>query len=602
MIIRNFLSSIRGKLILSVALSAFIALAVGVIAIAYNQVLTRSIDELGTQKIPIILEISKIRESIATIDSAEQTLLNPRLLDPRLGDKEIRDRAHAAIAHSHVRLYQAQEQFPQFSHFPDEEAIWTQFSKALEAWNVEHQTFMKDVAEMEVLSNEGVYGGRTFLALADRVHILAFGPMLKARIGVLSELDNLEDSIHSGALAAAADATGRAELIRWVMMVFVATAFGVSLMTGIWLSLWLSHPLVEAFNQLSELSVGDCRRDPPPKMLRMRGEIGLLWRGVHSLVAAQQVEVDTALALANGDYTTRLPIRSEHDRLGFAMNQMIEITHGTLTNVNRTAVELSRDAVAVNDASESFLQGARMSAAALEQIAATVTHVEQGTQANAAGAAAADQKSVAARTAATEGYAVASELVAVMAEMQTAGSKIVQVVALIDSIAFQTNLLALNAAIEAARAGRHGKGFATVAEEVRSLASRSAKAVAETSDLAKQIGDKLTNSAAAVARNEAAFKRIVEAAEDVANLMKDIVLASRKQSSGISEIVVGLGQVDQIVRTNASSADKTATVAQALTGQSQQLLQSIAHFRLSDTESPPAPGERWRMSVETSLA
>ena len=584
MAIRCLPSSIKGKLILSAVLSASIALAVGVIAFVYNRILIRSIDELGTQKIPIILEIAKLRESIAIISSAEYLLLNRRV-----GDPEIREYAHEIIVRSRVRLDQAREQFPQFDHPPAEWAIWMEVSEALDIWDAQHLEFMEGIAEMEAFINDGVTGGRLFSSVADRIHQLSFGEMIVTRQNILDALENLEESIRHGALRSVEIATERAVWIQWVMVVFVAAAFGGSLTIGIWLSLRISHPLVKAFGQLSELSIGDCRRDPSPEFLRMDGEIGLLWRGMGSLVAAQRSEAEIALALANGDYTTRIPIRSEYDRLGFAMNRMIEITHGTLADVSRTAVELSHNAVSITDASESLLQGAKRSAVALDQIATIVTHVEQGAQANTAGATAADQESVTARTAAAEGYAAMSELVAAMAKMQTAGSKIVKVVTLIDSIAFQTNLLALNAAIEAARAGQHGKGFAVVAEEVRSLAVRSAKAVAETSDLVKQNSDELSNSAAIVANTEAAFKRIAKGTECVADLMKDIVLASQKQSSGISEIVVGLRQVDQVVQKNTSSAGETATVAQALTRQSQQLLQSIEHFRLGG--DGPSPGE-----------
>ena len=585
MAVRYWLSSIKGKLVLSAALSASIALAVGFIAVVYNRALARSVHELGAQKIPIVLEIAKIRESLAIINSAEHTLL-----DRRLGDREIRKLAHSSIASSRERLVQARNRFLQLGNSPAELIIWTRFSKALEGWDAQHREFMKGVEEMEAFINDGVTGGRLFLLVADRIHELSFGTMMAARQDALKELDALDKSIHQGAQDAAEAATGRAEWIQWIMMMFAAAAFGVSLTTGIWLSLWLSHPLVEAFGLLSELSLGDCRRDPPPKFLRMSGEIGLLWRGVHSLVAAQRSVADTALALTNGDYTARLATRSEHDRLGFAVNRMIEITCNTLTAVSRTAADLSRNAVAITNTSEALLRGAQMSAAAVEQITATVAHVEQAAQTNAAGAAAADMESAAARAAAAEGYASVSELVTAMAEIRTAGSQIIQVVQLIDSIAFQTNLLALNAAVEAARAGRHGKGFAVVAEEVRSLAARSAKAVAETSVLVKRNSDKLANSAASVARTEAAFTRIVESTGRVADLMKDIVLASRKQSSGISEIVADLGQVGQVVRQNTLSADEVAAAAKALTGQSKQLIRNMAHFRLSGDETSPEDG------------
>ncbi|MCL2000661.1 MAG: methyl-accepting chemotaxis protein [Planctomycetes bacterium] len=583
--IRRWLSSIKGKLILSAVLSASIILTVAVIAIVYNRTLDRSNRELGTQKLPAVLEIINIRESLAVIYSAELTLLNRRL-----GDREIRARAHENITHSFERLDLSRERFLQLGHSPAELAIWTRFIEAFKAWEAQHLEFMGIVAEMEDFINDNVTSGRLFLMVADKAHNLSFGPMMATRQDIQAELGNLDENIHRDALQTVATNTRRAEWIQWVMIMSAAVAFCVSLATGIWFSLRLSHPLVEAFGLLSELSIGDCRRDAPAKFSNMSGEIGLLWRGVQDLVVAQRAEADTVLALANGDFTTRLAIRSKYDRLGFAINQMIEITRNTLAVVGRTAVDLSHDAVSITNASESFSQGALRSATALEQITATVTRVEQGAKANAAGAAIADQEWAAARAAADDGYAAVSELMAAMTEMQAAGTQIIHIVKLIDNIAFQTNLLALNAAVEAARAGRLGKGFSVVAEEVRSLAGRSAKAVAETSIQVEQISDKLTNSAAAAVRTEAAFKRIVENTERVADLMKSIMLASQKQSSGISEIVAGLGQVDQVTRQNTLSAGETAATAKALARQSKQLTQSMAHFRLGNNEPSPAAG------------
>jgi methyl-accepting chemotaxis protein len=267
---------------------------------------------------------------------------------------------------------------------------------------------------------------------------------------------------------------------------------------------------------------------------------------------------------------------------------MIGTTNRVLADVNQTAKDVATDAASITEASQSLSQGAMESATSLEEITATVTQVEQGTRANADAAATADREAAAARTVADGGYAAVSRLMAAMSEMQTAGTQIVRIVKLIDTIAFQTNLLALNAAVEAARAGRHGKGFAVVAEEVRSLAGRSAKAVRETTTLVEQNNEKFANSMEAAASTEIAFKEIAENTGRVADLMKDIARASQEQSTSIAQIVTGLGQVDQVTQQNTLSAGETAVAAMALARQSEQLARSMAHFRLhNDGQTQP---------------
>ena len=228
MVIRFFPSSIRGKLVLSAALSSFIALAVGIITIVYNRILIDSINELCTRKIPIILQIAKIRESLANVNTSDQILLNRRL-----GDQKIRTDAHMVITDSQAHLDDARENFPSLSLSSKEQDIWKQFSQALEVWEKQHKEFMDSIEEMETFINDGVFGGRLFTLVADQIHELSFGTMRIAREKVLDELRRLNESIEGSVNTARLDATSRADWIRWIMVVFVAAAFVVLLITGV---------------------------------------------------------------------------------------------------------------------------------------------------------------------------------------------------------------------------------------------------------------------------------------------------------------------------------------------------------------------------------
>ena len=593
-------SSIQSKQIACSILGTLITLIVGVIAYTGNRALVDSIHDIdgsirdiGTQKFPAVLAIDQIRESLSSITSAERTLLNRRLFD-----SELRKREYAAIEDAKVRLASARAEFEKLPHADDEANGWKRFEVALVAWAARHTEFMSALAEMEKLIDESITGGRVFLATADKAHDLSFGPVMAARDEALKELEGLAKNIHTNANEAAKMSMDRAEEsrerangIQWILAVCVAIAFAVSLGAGILLSLWLSRPLLEGVGYLSELARGDCRRDVSPRFLRMGGEHGLLARSIQDLVTAQRIESDVALALANGDYTVQIDVRSDQDRLGVSINQLIGTTNRVLTAVNHAAKDVAHDAASIIDVSQSLSQGAMESANALEEITTTIAHVERSTHANADGAANAEHEAAVTRAAADNGYTAVSRLMAAMSKMQAAGTQIVRIVKLIDSIAFQTNLLSLNAAIEAARAGRSGKGFAVVAEEVRSLAARSAKAVRETASLVEQNATMLTDCADAAACTETAFKGIVESVGHVADLMKDIARASQEQSASISQIVVGLAQVDQITQQNTVNASETASAASALAHQSDLLARSMVHFRLRDEiqGSPAVP-------------
>jgi len=368
----------------------------------------------------------------------------------------------------------------------------------------------------------------------------------------------------------------------WRVLAVVIPLFAATLAVAAGLALRINHPIRRISTQLSHVACGDISTNVDPGYRARRDEIGLLASSMQGLIDSSRREYQIIYALAHGDYTVRHPIRSDHDILGIAINQMIDSTNRTLADVNQAVKDVARDAVSINNASQSLSQGAMESAAALEEITATVTQIEDVARSNVDIAGTADDKAAAASVAADDGYAALVELITAMSEMQTAGAQIVHIVKLIDSIAFQTNLLALNAAVEAARAGRHGKGFAVVAEEVRSLAARSAKAARETAVLVEQNSDKVTKGTEAASRTEAAFKNILENTGQVANLMKDIARASQEQSASISQTVMGLGQVDQVTQQNTLSAGETASAAMALRNQSEQLARRMTHFHLRD--------------------
>ena len=188
-----------------------------------------------------------------------------------------------------------------------------------------------------------------------------------------------------------------------------------------------------------------------------------------------------------------------------------------------------------------------------------------------------------------------SEVVTTMSSINESSKKIVDIIGVIDGIAFQTNILALNAAVEAARAGEQGRGFAVVATEVRNLAQRSATAAKEIKLLIAESVDKVESGAQLVNEAGSTMDEVVTSFQQVARLVMDITNASREQSSGIEQVTQAVSQMDEVTQQNAALVEEAAAAAESLEEQARGLVQSVGMFKLAEGEgrgTMPGPALR----------
>jgi methyl-accepting chemotaxis protein len=246
------------------------------------------------------------------------------------------------------------------------------------------------------------------------------------------------------------------------------------------------------------------------------------------------------------------------------------IQHAT-RSLNDGTAQTSCAASHVSQASQALAEGASTQAASIEETSASLQQIASMTRLNAERARKANDLSKLARSAAENGASDMRQLSEAMATLKKSGADVVKIIKVIDEIAFQTNILALNAAVEAARAGEAGMGFAVVAEEVRSLAQRSAEAAKETS--AKIEGSNLQNLQAVQfsAKVGQALEAIVTHTRQVDELVAEVASTSQEQDSNITQVNQAVSQMDQITQQNAAAAEESASASEELSAQAETM-------------------------------
>ncbi|MDO9193005.1 MAG: methyl-accepting chemotaxis protein, partial [Undibacterium sp.] len=235
--------------------------------------------------------------------------------------------------------------------------------------------------------------------------------------------------------------------------------------------------------------------------------------------------------------------------------------------------EIAAGNMDLSDRTESEASALEETASSMEELAATVEqNTDNAVQANAL----AKNASVIAE----KGGAIVSDVVSTINEISTSSKKIVDIIGIIDSIAFQTNILALNAAVEAARAGEQGRGFAVVATEVRNLAQRSAAAAKEITQLIKVSVEKVDAGTVLAEQAGKSMGEIISSIKQVSDIMGEISSASREQSDGISQVNTAVTQLDEVTQQNAALVEQAAAATASLEEQTIRLTQALVVFKL----------------------
>jgi methyl-accepting chemotaxis protein len=299
-------------------------------------------------------------------------------------------------------------------------------------------------------------------------------------------------------------------------------------------------------------------------------------------------EVGTLLsAVADGDLNRRVEVElpGQFGRLANDANRTVDQLAQIVGQIRQGSDAISSAAAEIAAGNNDLSQRTEQQAASLEETASSMEELTSTVRQNADNARQANQLAQSAAEVAGQGGTVVGEVVNTMNAINQSSKKISDIIGVIDGIAFQTNILALNAAVEAARAGEQGRGFAVVASEVRSLAQRSANAAKEIKQLIGDSVGKVEEGSQLVDQAGRTMQEIVTSVKKVTDIIADISAASQEQSSGIEQVNNAITQMDEGTQQNAALVEQASAAARSLEQQSEQLVQTVAVFRLAQTSA-----------------
>jgi methyl-accepting chemotaxis protein len=402
---------------------------------------------------------------------------------------------------------------------------------------------------------------------------------------IADTISNCTNSIVSGVEKQINDAsTNMTKLIKTINIVICVVCIAailVGIIAGVILAKNISTGISAATTAMTQIAeTGDLAIDIKQDYLTRKDEVGNLSNALSAIVTEFSGVENLAKELASGNWMHSMTVRSDLDVMNKNLNSMLDQVNTALANTAAAVEQVATGASQVAAASESLSQGATESAASIEEITASMNEIGGQTNRNAQNANEASKLAKAANDSAAVGQDMMKRMIDSMQAITKNSQDVQKVVKVIDDISFQTNLLALNAAVEAARAGAHGKGFAVVAEEVRNLASRSAKAAAETTQMIENNSKQINEGADIATQTADMLDGIVHQSQQLATLLGDIAKASTEQAQGVTQISQGLHQIDSVTQQNTANAEETASVSNEMSGQANELQRLIGQFKI----------------------
>ncbi|QAT50745.1 methyl-accepting chemotaxis protein [Caproiciproducens sp. NJN-50] len=381
----------------------------------------------------------------------------------------------------------------------------------------------------------------------------------------------------------------------FIMIAVIVASFALGLFLRSYISGLISKPLAKLGRFAEMLAVGDIDvnkvAEEKDMLLKQRkDEVGTLALSFNRVVASTVEQANKVQAIAGGDLTVSIAVRSEFDVLGKALSRLIKDLNDLVISVVSSSSQVNSGSKLVSDSSTSIAQGATEQAGSVEELTASLEEIASQTAQNAKNARETNGLALKIEKDAEDGGTRMSEMIRAMNEIGVSSDNIGKIVKSINDIAFQTNILALNAAVEAARAGQYGKGFAVVAEEVRNLAAKSAEAAKETTELIEDSAQKVAAGTKMAGETAEALHKIMAGVTKITELIGSIATESNDQAEALGQVRQGIQQVSQVVQSNAAASEECASASEELSGQANLLRDSVGVFKLRTEENAKTAG------------
>jgi methyl-accepting chemotaxis protein len=438
-------------------------------------------------------------------------------------------------------------------------------NEAVEAFRKNHTAFLKkaDTSADKKALDELLLAFNEYAQISNKIGGLAKEGKTQEAIAVLRTessnsnkkmrgmLDKIVDAQIVAGQTAASNSNNLFLNARMMIVIAMIASIAIGFSMAIWLARIVSTPLRNAVSLAQSIAAGDLTRS---------------------------VEVESACE-------TGQLIRALSEMNTSLLTVVSEVRAGT-EQINSAAIEIASGNLDLSSRTEEQASSLEETASSMEEITSTVKH-------NGDNARQANILSQTATSIAEKGGSVVSEVVATMTSINESSKKIVDIISVIDGIAFQTNILALNAAVEAARAGEQGRGFAVVASEVRSLAQRSASAAKEIKELINDSVEKVGQGTRLVDSAGSTMQEVVESVKRVSDIISEITAAGQEQTSGIEQINQAIIQMDSVTQQNSALVEEAAAAAATLQEQSANLVKVVSVFKLDQQAySPPKAAVR----------
>ncbi|MBO9535099.1 methyl-accepting chemotaxis protein [Herbaspirillum sp.] len=495
-----------------------------------------------------ILVLTAIQGVFSIVQLSRVNDASTKIADDSL--PSVRYPLEAKVALARVRTVQLQHLLPGNESNLDvnEKLIAGQFdelSKALEKYSVLLDTEAEKTNFTAIKTDLATFTGihQTLAARVreqkiDEARDILLNQLTPVYLRLFGTLDKVVKINVDAADATNNDAQARYESSRTMIVVLLACCIGLGLLLATWVARIVSRPLQDAMHVAERVAEGDLTVDIKPAS---RDETGRLM----------------------------LSLKAMNDSL---LRIVSQVRQGTDT-INTASREIATGNLDLSSRTEEQASSLEETASAMEELTSTVKQ-------NADNARQANQLANSASDVAVQGGGVVGQVVETMGSINESSRKIVDIISVIDGIAFQTNILALNAAVEAARAGEQGRGFAVVASEVRSLAQRSASAAKEIKALIDDSVAKVDTGSKLVEQAGTTMTEVVASVKRVTDIVAEISSASQEQSDGIEQVNLAITQMDEVTQQNAALVEQAAAAAGSLQEQAGKLAELVSVFKL----------------------